>query len=245
MLRDIEVKSLARAFFARVSRFPWAPRSTNSIMSGTAFAADENEGQIESGSSKLDVRGRPVDTNETSFRVKVRGKEATMRTIELANSPWGEVAAEVKTDQGAVLYRAEVVDVGHEEIQDCCRLGRLTNIRELTGGRPKPLSPDDVAVHVIRTAVHRDVAAGLIEMPKADRRGVRSQSSFGDEVRRVAVLRGDAHLGDVAVDGPPPRSSPLGSNACSLRDVAPMKRLLPPLAIFSVLSMLPTRLPST
>jgi hypothetical protein len=89
----------------------------DSIMSGTAFAADENEGQIESGSSKLDVRGRAVDTNETSFRVKVRGKEATMRTIELANSPWGEVAAEVKTDQGAVLYRAEVVDVGHEEIR--------------------------------------------------------------------------------------------------------------------------------
>jgi len=89
----------------------------DAIMSGTAFAADENEGQIESGSSKLDVRGRAVDCNETSFKVKVRGKEATMRTIELANSPWGEVAADVTTAQGAVLYRAEVVDVGHDEIR--------------------------------------------------------------------------------------------------------------------------------
>jgi hypothetical protein len=89
----------------------------DALMSGTAFAADENEGQIESGSAKLDVRGHEVDCNETRFRVKVRGKEATMRTLELVNSPWGEVAAEVKTAQGRVLYRAEVVDVGHDELR--------------------------------------------------------------------------------------------------------------------------------
>jgi hypothetical protein len=89
----------------------------DALMGGTAFAADENEGQIESGSAKLDVRGRAIDCNETRFRVKVRGKEATMRTIELVNSPWGEVAAEVKTAQGRVLYRAEVVDVGHDELR--------------------------------------------------------------------------------------------------------------------------------
>jgi hypothetical protein len=89
----------------------------DSLMSGTAFAADQNEGQIDSGAATLDVRGRQVDCNETSFRVKFHGKEATMRTTELVNSPWGEVAAEVKTAKGAVLYRAEVVDVGHEEIR--------------------------------------------------------------------------------------------------------------------------------
>jgi hypothetical protein len=89
----------------------------DNLMAGTAFAADENEGQIDSGSAKIDVRGREVDCTETSFRVKFRGKEATMKTTELVNSPWGEVAAEVKTAKGAVLYRAEVVDVGHEEIR--------------------------------------------------------------------------------------------------------------------------------
>jgi hypothetical protein len=89
----------------------------DAILGGTAFAADENEGQVDSGSTTIDVHGHPVDCTATSFRVKVRGKEATMRTIELANSPWGEVAAEVKTAKGAVLYRAEVVDVGREEIR--------------------------------------------------------------------------------------------------------------------------------
>jgi hypothetical protein len=89
----------------------------DNLMSCTVFAADENEGQIDSGLAKIDVRGREIDCKETSFRVKVRGREATMRTMQLVNSPWGEVAAEVKTAQGALLYRAEVVDVGHEEIR--------------------------------------------------------------------------------------------------------------------------------
>ncbi len=89
----------------------------DALLSGTAFAADQNEGQIDSGSAKIDVRGNAIDCNETLFRVKVRGKEATMRTLELVNSPWGEVAAEVKTTDGAVLYRAEVVDVGHDELR--------------------------------------------------------------------------------------------------------------------------------
>jgi len=89
----------------------------DALMSGTAFAADENEGEIDSGSAKLDVRGRAVDCTETRFKVKVHGKEATMRTLELVNSPWGEVAAEIKTTQGKVLYRADVVDVGHDELR--------------------------------------------------------------------------------------------------------------------------------
>jgi hypothetical protein len=89
----------------------------DNLMAGIAFAADQNEGQIDSGSTKIDVRGREVDCNQTSFRVKFRGKEATMKTTELVNSPWGEVAAEVRTAKGAVLYRASVVDIGHEEIR--------------------------------------------------------------------------------------------------------------------------------
>jgi hypothetical protein len=89
----------------------------DAIMKDTVFAADENEGQIESASAKLDVHGVALDCTETKFRVKVHGREATMRTLELANSPWGEVAAEVTTAKGTVLYRAEVVDIGHDELR--------------------------------------------------------------------------------------------------------------------------------
>jgi hypothetical protein len=85
------------------------------IMAGTVFAADENEGEIETGSIKLDVHGSALDCRETRFRVKVHGRTATMRTIELLNSPWGEVGADITTAKGSVLYRAEVVDVGHDE----------------------------------------------------------------------------------------------------------------------------------
>jgi hypothetical protein len=87
------------------------------LMKDTVFAADENEGQIESASTTHDVHGRSLDCTETSFRVKVQGRSATMRTLELVNSPWGEVGAEVTSAEGTVLYRAEVVDVGHDELR--------------------------------------------------------------------------------------------------------------------------------
>ena len=85
------------------------------IMRDTIFVADENEGAIESAKVKLDVQGRALEGTETRFRVKVRGRAGTMRTFELENSPWGEVGSEVTTADGSVLYRAEVVDVGHDE----------------------------------------------------------------------------------------------------------------------------------
>jgi hypothetical protein len=87
------------------------------LMRDTIFVADENEGAIESAKAKLDVHGKALEGTETFFRVKVRGKAGTMRTFELQNSPWGEVASEIKTADGSVLYRAEVVDVGHEELR--------------------------------------------------------------------------------------------------------------------------------
>jgi hypothetical protein len=87
------------------------------IMRDTIFAADENEGAIESVKTKLDLQGRALDCTETRFRVKVRGRVGTMRTIELENSPWGEVAGDVTTADGSVLYRAEVVDVGRDELR--------------------------------------------------------------------------------------------------------------------------------
>jgi hypothetical protein len=87
------------------------------IMKDTLFVADENDGAIDSAKVKLDVQGRALDGTETRFRVKVRGRTGTMRTFELENSPWGEVGGEVTTADGSVLYRAEVVDVGHEELR--------------------------------------------------------------------------------------------------------------------------------
>jgi hypothetical protein len=87
------------------------------IMRDTVFTADENEGAIDSAKVKLDVQGHALDGTETRFRVKVRGKAGTMRTIELENSPWGEVGGEVTAADGSVLYRAEVVDVGREELR--------------------------------------------------------------------------------------------------------------------------------
>jgi hypothetical protein len=47
-----------------------------------------------------------------------------MRTLELENSPWGEVGGDVTTADGTVLYRAEVVDVGRAELRTAAVQGR-------------------------------------------------------------------------------------------------------------------------
>jgi hypothetical protein len=92
-------------------------RAYDVMMRDTVFVADQNEGAIASGQIKLDVNGRALDCTETRFRVKVRGRVGTMRTLELGNSPWGEVGGDVTTADGSVLYRADVVDIGHEEMR--------------------------------------------------------------------------------------------------------------------------------
>src|SRR5262245_27254243 len=50
------------------------------ILRDTVFVADGNDGEIDSAKVKLDVQGRSLDGTETRFRVKVGGRDGTMRT---------------------------------------------------------------------------------------------------------------------------------------------------------------------
>jgi hypothetical protein len=38
-----------------------------------------------------------------------------MRTLESASFAWGDVGGEITTDKGKVLYRAEVIEAGHDD----------------------------------------------------------------------------------------------------------------------------------
>jgi hypothetical protein len=42
-------------------------------------------------------------------------KQATMSTLESSTFVWGDVGGEIKTDKGKVLYKAEVVEAGHDD----------------------------------------------------------------------------------------------------------------------------------
>jgi len=51
---------------------------------------------------------------QTSYRVRLGKRQATLRTVESAGFAWGDVGGDITAD-GKVLYRAEVVEAGHDD----------------------------------------------------------------------------------------------------------------------------------
>ncbi len=85
------------------------------VFARVALATDQNEAQLGTESVKVDVAGHGTMACErATYRVKVGKETATMRTTESDAFAWGDVAAEITTAKGTLLYKAEVVDAGHE-----------------------------------------------------------------------------------------------------------------------------------
>jgi hypothetical protein len=76
------------------------------------LAADDNEGALDSQKVTASVGGRDFACTQTRYRVRVGKHSATMRTVSSESFPWGDVGGDIVTDDGKVLYRAEVVEAG-------------------------------------------------------------------------------------------------------------------------------------
>jgi hypothetical protein len=85
------------------------------LLAETSLAADENEAMIGAEDAMLDVGGAPVPVRKTSYRVRVGKKPATLRTMESEGFAWGDLGGEITAGNGKVLYRAEVVELGHAD----------------------------------------------------------------------------------------------------------------------------------
>jgi hypothetical protein len=86
-----------------------------SLMARTALAADQNEALLGTEEVSVDVGGASVSAKKTTYRVRVGKRQATMHTLESTSFAWGDVGGEITTDKGKVLYRAEVVEAGHDD----------------------------------------------------------------------------------------------------------------------------------
>jgi hypothetical protein len=84
----------------------------DTLMAETMLAADENQGAIDSEKVTTSVGGRDFACTQTRYRVRVGKHAATMRTVSSESFPWGDVGGEIVSDEGKVLYRAEVVEAG-------------------------------------------------------------------------------------------------------------------------------------
>jgi hypothetical protein len=85
------------------------------LLADTSLAADENEAMLGAEDAMLDVGGAPLPVRKTSYRVRVGKKAATLRTIESEGFAWGDLGGEITAGNGKVLYRAEVVELGHAD----------------------------------------------------------------------------------------------------------------------------------
>ncbi|WP_437731554.1 hypothetical protein [Sorangium sp. So ce1335] len=87
----------------------------DAMMAKTALAADENEEVLGTEAVNVDVGGAAIACQKTSFRVRIGKTKATMRTLQSDDFVWGDVGGEITTEDGRVLYRAELVDRGHTD----------------------------------------------------------------------------------------------------------------------------------
>jgi hypothetical protein len=85
------------------------------LMARTALAADSNDALVGTEEVTVDVAGAAIPARKTTYRVRVGKREATMRTFESTTFAWGDVGGEITTANGKVLYRAEVVEAGHDD----------------------------------------------------------------------------------------------------------------------------------
>ncbi len=85
------------------------------VFARVALVADQNEAQLGSEKVKLEVAGHGTMACErATYRVKVGKETATMRTTGSDLFAWGDVAAEITGANGKLIYKAEIVDAGHE-----------------------------------------------------------------------------------------------------------------------------------
>ncbi len=84
------------------------------MMAKTVVAADQNEEQLGTETTNVVLGGKTLACTKTSYRVRVGKHEATMSTVASDAFPWGDVAGDITTLEGQVVYRVEVVDVGSQ-----------------------------------------------------------------------------------------------------------------------------------
>lgn len=84
-----------------------------SFMAKTVLSADDNEETLATTTADVELGGKTWTATTTSFRVRVGKTNATMKISQSDAFAWGDLAAEIVATDGTVLYRAELLEVGH------------------------------------------------------------------------------------------------------------------------------------
>ncbi|MEZ4441713.1 MAG: hypothetical protein R3B72_21610 [Polyangiaceae bacterium] len=109
---DGEVLSVAR-WDGNTLR-PFGVEAYEDLMAELTLAADENLGLMSSKDKRILVGGKPFDATVSRYRVRVGARDAVLESATSSFS-WGDVGGEIRTLEGEVLYKAEVIDAGQTD----------------------------------------------------------------------------------------------------------------------------------
>lgn len=84
----------------------------DTFIAKTVASADENEAILDSSEEVVTVHDSKIPVTKTRYRVKIGKQAATMSTLASDRFSWGDLGGEIKTDAGALVYRASLVDMG-------------------------------------------------------------------------------------------------------------------------------------
>lgn len=93
-------------------RVEGSPEDYDALLAKVTLAADQNEALLGTQARTVEIGGTSLPCRTVTFRVKVGKREAVLETTESDTFAWGDVRGEIRTTQGQLLYRAEVVELG-------------------------------------------------------------------------------------------------------------------------------------
>ncbi len=90
------------------------------LMTEVMLTADVNEGLVEEKKVELTLGDEAAEATKSTFRVRIGEQVATMSTFAILRRDggrdwaWGDAGGEIKGAGGELLFRAEVVALGHD-----------------------------------------------------------------------------------------------------------------------------------
>jgi hypothetical protein len=87
----------------------------HAMIDSTVFAADANDGLVGAEKTTCLLGSRELDCQIKSYRVRVADKAATLKVSESTELPGRDLAGEIVSDDGRVLYRSQLVAVERQK----------------------------------------------------------------------------------------------------------------------------------
>jgi len=89
----------------------------DTFMQRVVVSADSNEELLTKEDVTVDVDGEQIACEKSTFKVRIGDQTGTLSTLSSAEFPWGDVGGEILADDGTLIYKAELIELGHDEMR--------------------------------------------------------------------------------------------------------------------------------